>query len=241
MKTPFPKFDEALVREIETYLDQDYQTEIDRVENGDIEEGDGIDVLIPLGRRKHPGSVYVRPMIQILPHDYSGYLHTYCNPCPDCDDWSRTSDCAVHYEAGLDRAINGRVDTARSSPSHRNADTAGDLIAESIRQVQERLDRPLRPPVGGNRAVNAGFFRRFGSEAVEAERMRQRNLRVTPFDTPAPLQPADIHLTPEEHARATFTLHVGGQTLQGVDSFEIEVTSGAGGPLEVDRNEYPFS
>jgi hypothetical protein len=45
-------------------------------------------------------SNYVRPMIQVLGGG-SATPRNFANPCPACDDWSRTANCADHPERNL--------------------------------------------------------------------------------------------------------------------------------------------
>jgi len=45
-------------------------------------------------------SNYVRPMIQVLSGG-SATPRNFAHPCPACDDWSRTANCADHPERGL--------------------------------------------------------------------------------------------------------------------------------------------
>ncbi len=84
--------------------------------------------------------LYVRPIFQTLhPGRGSGQSLRYPAPCPDCDDWSRTSRCAQHHDrdgieglglnirrgAELRRAIRERTVTAAETAWH--AEAANDM------------------------------------------------------------------------------------------------------------------
>lgn len=96
---PKPRFDAALVEEIETHQDMWYQTEI-------VEEDDAFDGLIGIvalgGHTRGAAGLDIRPMFQLFPDgDHSTSCNRYPSPCPDCDNWAYTSKCTRHTERGI--------------------------------------------------------------------------------------------------------------------------------------------
>ena len=103
MKIPFPKYDEALVLEIERYLQQRSKTELSApVECDPYSEMAGLSVTYALGR----SGVYMRPMFQVFNDVPSGerwprWTGTAGVPCA-CGDFSRSWNCSEHGEVPWD-------------------------------------------------------------------------------------------------------------------------------------------
>lgn len=99
MKTPFPKYDPELVAAIEDWLEIDTATEIFETTPPNH---DGL--VYTAARGKHgtgaqTSNSYSRPMFQVFADGVgSALMRPYRDPCPACDDWSRTSKCEEHYE-----------------------------------------------------------------------------------------------------------------------------------------------
>lgn len=100
MKIPFPRYDEALVLEIEEHLLQDLNTDIrDELECNPDSDMAGLKVTFA-----HGGSgVYRRPMFQVLNDvpgagTLSGALGVSCA----CGDFSRSWNCSEHGEVPWD-------------------------------------------------------------------------------------------------------------------------------------------
>lgn len=92
-KLPRPTYDPELVADIEDYLDQLANTEIIY----HMERGlDGWEIQRAAGRYK---GTYSRPMFETFEDGVTSAIRkSYPDPCPACDDWSRTSKCTEHYE-----------------------------------------------------------------------------------------------------------------------------------------------
>lgn len=114
-KTPFPKFDEALVQGIEEALDMQRLTEITRRADMEMVEavlsdtdGDSLGyrlighyrLLVAAGLQLSDigRTVYARPMFESLPATTWKGSMIYTNPCPRCQDFSRSWNCPEHPE-----------------------------------------------------------------------------------------------------------------------------------------------
>jgi len=104
VKLRFPKFDAELVAEIESYLDQDYQTEV--IESDTVADlglrytvARGATSGAPTARRANN---YVRPMIQVINNGASSSGPQPGTSCGACGDFSRTWACAEHPELNWD-------------------------------------------------------------------------------------------------------------------------------------------
>lgn len=105
-------------------------------------------------RRK---SMYPWPMFQVFPAVSFKIRMVPYSPCPDCDDWSRTSKCAEHYDDGAEglkkgherrqareqarRVVDFRVDNseARYTPNDgRRYYTHIEQMDERNRQMREQ-------------------------------------------------------------------------------------------------------
>jgi hypothetical protein len=104
VKLTFPKYDAALVEEIEAYLDQPYQTEI--VDESDPDR-DGLITTVARGFTStgQPGSRgsnhYARPMFQVIVQGaFSGWPLTG-TPC-QCGNFAYSWNCPEHDELPWD-------------------------------------------------------------------------------------------------------------------------------------------
>lgn len=99
--------------------------------------------VAPFSPSLHPTNC-VRPMIELI-DDYSadGRMsgHQYAtNPCPHCDDWSRTARCTQHHEQGPDSVtpegmlllhpVIRHPEPVREPVPHFTTDADGVLIAQ---------------------------------------------------------------------------------------------------------------
>lgn len=92
MKIPFPKYEAETVAAIEEHLEQARNTEAMETDTlGQPEDG-----LIRTWSWGH--RAYSRPMFEVLHTEASSSMRISHTPCPDCDDWSRTSRCETHHE-----------------------------------------------------------------------------------------------------------------------------------------------
>lgn len=100
MKIPFPRYDEALVLEIEEHLLQDLNTDIrDELECNPDSDMAGLKVTFARGG----SGLYRRPMFQVLNDvpgagTLSGALGVSCA----CGDFSRSWNCSEHGEVPWD-------------------------------------------------------------------------------------------------------------------------------------------
>lgn len=54
------------------------------------------------------GGNYVRPMFQVFGMEVSSSATMAYTPCPDCDNWARTSKCETHHDLdGFDGLVKG--------------------------------------------------------------------------------------------------------------------------------------
>lgn len=68
------------------------------------------------------GGNYARPMFQVFRMEASSSAQIPYTPCPDCDNWARTSKCETHHDLdgvaglsmGAERASAGRASTAHA-------------------------------------------------------------------------------------------------------------------------------
>lgn len=100
MKTPFPKYDPELVAAIEDWLEIDTATKIFETTPPNH---DGLVFTAAHGGEWGTGAQasnsYSRPMFQLFIDGVgSALMRSYRDPCPACDDWSRTSKCSEHVE-----------------------------------------------------------------------------------------------------------------------------------------------
>lgn len=99
MKLPPPRYDAALVAEVEDYLDQEYATRIIDITPASLVPGvdDGVQTLHTEGGL-YSGDI-MRPMFQLIGVDQHGFLPaTVRLPCAACYDFSRTAACPDHPE-----------------------------------------------------------------------------------------------------------------------------------------------
>lgn len=140
VKTPFPKYDAQLVAEIEDYLDIDFQTGIYDTYNADIEPTDGLNVIVANGKHDlGAGHQYTRPMFQVLPPGSTCHSVRVKQPCPSCDQWQYSQQCADHPDTGLPQppeAVESRLIAAYEEVLQRRAVPLGDAVmASSIQNV----------------------------------------------------------------------------------------------------------
>lgn len=154
MKIPFPKYDAALVEEIEAHLDQDYLTEIHYRTDMEYEVGDGLVREVSMGVSTPRAGEYVRPMFQLMAAREAQKHGARTIGCPDCYDFARTSNCAIHFEKGGQRF---------SSPA---MERLGGLV-EDFRSV-----------------VTPAFLEWSARFAVRAEGNEALNFDSTPWDAP---------------------------------------------------------
>lgn len=111
MKTPFPKYDEALVADIEDELDMVHLTEITLHAPAYLYPGDSISepfesftILQTRGGRLADldGHVIPRLMIQSIPTETERGSMIYNNPCPNCDNFAVSWKCEAHPELKWD-------------------------------------------------------------------------------------------------------------------------------------------
>lgn len=147
MRTPFPKYDADLVAAIEEHFQLDTMTEIiPEYQWNHIDATDG-DFTFPEARGSaestvQPYRAYSRPMFQVYRDGVNSGLRINHTPCPDCDDWSRTPKCSVHYDLPYDTkkqewvkpGMAAPLPTAYAPPRHPDG--------QPITQVSFSLHRP---------------------------------------------------------------------------------------------------
>lgn len=142
MKLTFPKYDAALVEEIEAYLDQPYQTEI--MDESDPDR-DGLITTAARGFNSNgqPGTRsanhYARPMFQVIVHGaFSGGALTG-TPC-QCGNFAYSWNCPEHGELPWDTK-------SRRWIRPRPAEPARPTSFWSVSPVDDAL-APPRAPLG---------------------------------------------------------------------------------------------
>ena len=152
MKLTFPKYDAALVEEIEAFLDQSYQTEITRTE-----EHLGLGITYTRARgfssTGRPGTrgmdSYARPMFQLIQDrafSGSGPRGTLCQ----CGDFAYSWNCPEHDELPWDSEARRWI---RPAAYWTPEPPPGGPFADYIRRAYEGLGSTtgLRPSgLGGN-------------------------------------------------------------------------------------------
>jgi hypothetical protein len=124
MKAPFPKYDADLVAAIEDYLGLDYQTGIIQTINLG-EQSDGLLCHLTAGG---DSKSYNRPVFEVFDDGIaSAQRISYQSPCPGCDDWSRTSECADHPEREWDDEGRGWGPVPEAEPTASFRITASNL------------------------------------------------------------------------------------------------------------------
>jgi hypothetical protein len=163
-------------------------------------------------------NMYPWPMFQVF--QVSGFkakMIGYLSPCPDCDDWSRTSRCTEHHDrdgfAGLkkgderrrarqrerDRATGRRVVNAYASPN-------SGLVRDANGNIRVAVDSPEPLYLS---AVPDELYRPVRERWAEAV---------------ASLPDGSITIN-------NVVLEVNGETLQGVQSFTIHIDEPDGAPV----------
>lgn len=193
-------------------------------------------------------SMYPWPMFQVF--QVSGFkakMIGYLSPCPDCDDWSRTSRCTEHHDrdgvAGLkmgderrrarqrerDRATGRRVVNAYASPNSRLVRDANGNIRVAVdsperdRQMREQLGLYAQTPCTCSmcqprpRPTDPGGFRM--PELLDLDRVPDELLPGS-LITAAALD--RLRSLPD----GTLTIEVNGETVQGIQSFTINIDEG---------------
>lgn len=139
--------------ETDTEISQEYSFG-ELIEGTDIYEFRGLRALGYYEAKRR--DMFPWPMFQTFPVNILKVrMISYPDPCPDCDDWSRTSRCSEHHDrdgiAGLKRGGDRR--RSRSSvgvtegplfPNTRlERDEAGDLRAVPERDMYENMIRQV--------------------------------------------------------------------------------------------------
>lgn len=92
------------------------------------------------------GGNYARPMFQVFGMEASSSAEIPYTPCPDCDNWARTSKCETHHDLdgvaglsmGAERASAGRAHTAHT-PLGLWAERVADQVANAIIEVNGEI------------------------------------------------------------------------------------------------------
>lgn len=183
---------------------------IEPMGSGELKE---LNVLYTFGRESKS---YPRPMIQIIPRDAFSGANQSVSPC-SCDrfdySWEHVR-CEKHTEVEWDwegRCWKRPRTGAPGCPCH------------------ECRTPPLA--YASPSPTLDGLYARI----LEEDRLL--TLPDTPITLATSFAGSWEGTSTDELPPTPFTLIVEGQTLQGVDHFEIEVTSEAGGPLEVRPND----
>lgn len=220
MKTPFPKFDPELVAGIEEYFRINHAT----ADSGPPSmEGSAPGLLFHTANGRHgtpeqPYRAYSRPMFQIFDDGVGSAMRQSVTPCPDCDDWSRTSKCAEHYEL----AWNAKTKRWDGRPYPEDAPYPTAYYSSSGTLNRESA------------SILTGLYEQVMATMATFERQGD------PYTTDLPPRPIR-HFPPmsvDEHRNAaTFsldlpgrittsgppTIQVDGETLTGVSSFVLHV------------------
>lgn len=234
------------------WLEQQSETDTEISEEYDAGEYDGGETVFRVQRALGWNSarrmgMYPWPMFQCFPAvSFKASMFRYLDPCPDCDDWSRTSKCEVHHDrdgvAGLKMGHerrNRRIVDA-TPPERRLA------MADYFRQVVDNSEARYTPNDG----------RRYFTQAdQDVERRRQARLYTQAPCTcsmctgrtqdPNEGRPGyHYNLASDRWERDTndalgdfraggsitinnATIEVNGETVQGIQSFTIHIEGDA--------------
>jgi hypothetical protein len=157
MKTPFPKYDAALVADIEHHLSIDRATEPDGFGAEPVPGMPGLLFTTHKGRWGTPAQgrrECSRPMFQIFGDGIGSAMRQSVTPCPDCDDWARTSRCAEHHELTWNaktRRWDGRSPEGEEPPTPRplplarysSSGTLNQSAASTLASLYEQMTRAL--------------------------------------------------------------------------------------------------
>lgn len=103
------------------------------------------------------GDQYPRPMFQLIEEDHSqSYYAPWVQPCPRCDDWSRTAQCPDHPERPLSQTSFIRSPAEPPVGLYANAPVA--YYQAGLRNLWEAADRRVRIEVNGESLQGVSGF-----------------------------------------------------------------------------------
>lgn len=90
-----------------TWLETQSESDTEIYGTYDLVPGEGMRALRSHGARRPDPGICIRPMVAVLrdEHVFPSWGSVRRDPCPGCDDWSRTARCARHPELRLEDAV----------------------------------------------------------------------------------------------------------------------------------------